>query len=55
MNDGLYYDRSDDLWYFEEGEGRAVAWDEGFGEFLVPELALTLLFGPMKLAQDARL
>jgi hypothetical protein len=51
MSDGLYYDRNDELWFFEEGEGQAVSWGDGFG-VCVPEVILIVLFGPMKLVQD---
>jgi hypothetical protein len=52
MDDGLYYDRNDELWYFEEGEGQAVSWEYGFAEPLIPEVALVVLYGPMKPVQD---
>ncbi len=51
MNNGFYYDRNDDLWYYEDGEAQAVDWEEGFGP-LVPETALRVLFGPMQRVKE---
>jgi hypothetical protein len=51
MNDGLYYDRNDELWYFEEGEALPVSWEDGFG-WTVPEAVLIVLWGPLKPVQD---